>query len=111
MLKKVNNPEDESMLRIISITHQMSTLMERFFIDWLMEFVGDKLDRDQFGGQKGHSVSHYLIEIINFVSYNQDLSKPLTTLLAGVDLSKGFNKVDHCKLVTIFRRCKYRVGS
>ena len=78
--------------------------MERFVIDWLMEYIGDKLDRDQFGGQKGHSVSHYLIEIINFVSYNQDLSKPLATLLAGVDLSKGFNKVDHIKFVKFFSK-------
>ena len=99
--KTTNNPEDESMLRIISITHQMSTIMERFVIDWLLVYIGDKLDRDQFGGQKGHSIAHYLIEIINFVAYNQDLSKPLATLLAGADISKGFNKVDHCKLITI----------
>ena len=33
--------------------------------------------------------------------YNQDLSKPLATLFAGVDISKGFNKVDHKKIVTI----------
>ena len=68
----------------------MSTLMERFVIDWLLIYIGDQLDRDQFGGQKGHSVAHYLI---NFVSYNQDLSKPFATLLAGVDISKGFNNI------------------
>ena len=102
VLKKADNPQDESMLRIISITHQISTLMERFVIDWLLSYIGEQLDRDQFGGQKGHSIAHYIIEIINFVSYNQDLSKPQATLLAGVDISKGFNNIDHCKLVTLF---------
>ena len=102
VLKKVpSSPEDESQLRIISITYQLSTLMERFIIDWLMVYIEDKLDRDQFGGQKGHSISHYLIEITNFILYNQDLSKPLSTLFAGVDISKGFNKIDHRKLIII----------
>ena len=36
ILKKANNLEDESMLRIISITYQTSTIMERFVIDWLL---------------------------------------------------------------------------
>ena len=104
VLKKEIIPEDESMLRIISITYQLSTIMEQFVIEWLMVYIEDKLDRDQFGGQKGHSIAHYLIELTNFVLYNQDLSKPLATLLAAIDLSKGFNKVDHCKLVTILSR-------
>ena len=101
ILKKVNIPEDESNLRIISITYQLSTVMERFVIDWLMTFIQDKLDRDQFGGQKGHSIAHYLVEITNFILYNQDLSKPLSTMFAGVDIKKGFNKIDHKKLITI----------
>jgi hypothetical protein len=102
VLKKVtSSPEDESQLRIISITYHLSTLMERFVIDWLLYYIEDKLDRDQFGGQKGHSIAHYLIEITNFILYNQDLSKPLSTLFAGIDISKGFNKIDHNKLVTI----------
>ena len=74
--------------------------MEKFVLTWLHKYIGDKLDRDQFGGAKGHSVAHYLIEIINFILYNQDLSKPLATLLTAVDLKKGFNKIDHCKIVT-----------
>ena len=101
VLKKTNIPEDESQLRIISITYQLSTLMERFIIDWLMVFIEDKLDRDQFGGQAGHSIAHYLIEIKNFILYNQDLSTPLSTIFAGVDISKGFNKQDHNIIISI----------
>ena len=99
-LKKVDVPAYEGDVRLISITHFLSLQMEKFVLTWLHKYIGDKLDRDQFGGAKGHSVAHYLIEIINFILYNQDLSKPLARLLTAVDLKKGFNKIDHCKIVT-----------
>ena len=99
-LKKVEVLANEGDVRLISITHHLSLQMEKFVLTWLHKFIGDKLDRDQFGGAKGHSVAHYLIEIINFILYNQDLSKPLATILTAVDLKKGFNKLAHCKIVT-----------
>ena len=46
--------------------------MEQFVVMWLMEIVGDKFDFRQYGGMKGNSTSHYLIELINFILYNQD---------------------------------------
>ena len=94
-LKKVLNPENEESLRIISITNYFSLTYERFILKWLLEYIGDKLDPDQFGGNKGHSVAHYLIEIQNSILYNQDLENPLATILTGVDISKGFNKIEH----------------
>ena len=43
VLKKVTSlTEDESQLRIFSITYQLSTLMERFVIDWLLLYIKDK---------------------------------------------------------------------
>jgi hypothetical protein len=102
VLKKcTQEPENEDDLRIISLTNHFSKQMEGFIIDWLMEYIGDKMDRDQFGGQKGHSVSHYLIELINAIAFNQDLSSPHATMMAAVDLSKGFNKLDHTILLTL----------
>ena len=69
-------------------------------LKWLLEYVGDKLDPDQFGGVKGHAVAHYLIEIQNSIIYNQDLEKPFATMMAGVDISKGFNKIEHNECIT-----------
>ena len=99
-LKKINNPKDESDTRLIEITFYLSLQMEKFVIEWLHKFISEKLDRDQFGGAKGHSVAHYLTEIMNFVLYNQDLSEPLATILTAVDIHKGFNKIDHLITVT-----------
>ena len=85
-LEKVTNPANEGSLRIISITHHLSITYERFVLKWLLDYIGDKLDPYQFGGVKGHSVAHYLIEIQNFILYNQDLDKPQATLMAGIDI-------------------------
>ena len=46
--------------------------MEKFVVMWLLEIIGGKMDFRQYGGTKGSSVSHYLIEFINFILYNQD---------------------------------------
>ena len=100
-LKKVDNPKDEAETRLIEITYYLSLQMEKFVLQWLHRFITDKLDRDQFGGAKGHSVAHYLIEVMNFVLYNQDFSEPVSTIITAVDLHKGFNKVDHAKTITI----------
>ena len=47
--------------------------MERFVIKWLMEYLEEHIDWWQYGGLKGNSVSHYLIDFINFIQYNQDI--------------------------------------
>ena len=85
-LKKVDQPTDKADTRLIEITHYLSLHMEKFVLQWLLSFIQDKLDRDQFGGARGHSVAHYLIEVMNFVLYNQDLSEPVSTILTAADI-------------------------
>ena len=58
----------------------------------------DKNSRYQFGG---HSIAHYVIEESNFILYNQDLSKPMSTFFAGIDIQTEYYKFDHCKIVII----------
>jgi hypothetical protein len=74
--KSKGDPENEDILRIISLKNHFSEQMEGFVIDWLIEYIGNKMDRDQFRSRKGHSIAHYLIELINGIAYNSDLSKP-----------------------------------
>ena len=74
--------------------------MEKFVISWLMFHVGDKLDPKQFGGQKSNSISHYIIELINFILYNQDYNLPIGVLACAVDFSKAFNRQNHNILIT-----------
>jgi hypothetical protein len=54
----------------------------------------------QYGGMKGNSTSHYLIELINFILYNQDNKEATAVLACLVDFSKAFNRQDHSILIT-----------
>ena len=73
--------------------------MEQFIVSWLLDIIGDKMDFRQYGGMRGNSVCHYLIEFINFILHQQETDS--TAVLAClVDFSKAFNRQDHTILVT-----------
>ena len=65
-----------------------------------MEFIGPKLYKDQFGATKGKSITHYVIELVNFILFIQDLKSPRAVLCLTVDLYKAFNRVEHSDVVT-----------
>ena len=100
-LQKVSNPENEDQLRIISLTPFFSKVFEKFVIEWLVHYIGDKIDWRQYGGQKGSSIAHYLIEFITFILYNLDLKKNHAVLAILIDFSKAFNRQDHNILITL----------
>ena len=74
--------------------------MEQFVVMWLLEIIGDKLDFRQYVGMKGNSVSHFLIELINFILFNQDNKEPTSVLACLLDFLKAFNRQDHAILIT-----------
>ena len=94
-LKKVTVPETESDTRIISLTAFWSKSMEMFVMDWLNTYIGHKLDWSQYGGLKGSSTTHYMIDLVNFVLYNQ------ATLAILYNFSKAFNRVNHNIVISI----------
>ena len=74
-------------------------ITERSILRWMWPHIKEKMDRDQFGGLSNNSVSHYLIEITNFVLYNLDLPSPMASIATLIDFSKGFNRINHSILV------------
>ena len=87
-------PETEDDLRPISLTNFLSKIAGKFVIKWLLEFIGVKLDFRQYGGIKGNSITHYIIEFINFVLSNQESSEPTAILACMIDFSKAFNRLN-----------------
>ena len=81
-------------------------MTEKFVLRWMWPYVREHMDRDQFGGIAKNSVSHYLIEVTNFILYNLDLSTSCATMLTMIDFSKGFNRIHHGALVEEL----YRMG-
>ena len=70
-------------------------------LKWLLHYFSDKLDLCQYGVRKGSSISHYLIDFITFILYNQDLTEPLAVLAAMVDYKKAFHRQNHSILITL----------
>ena len=64
-------------------------------------YVEQYIDCWQYGGQKGNSVSHYLIDLINFVQYNQDLNDIQAVLAVAIDFEKAFNRQNHNILIEL----------
>ena len=67
---KVPLPQSEDDLQPISLTAFFSKVMEQFIVSWLMEIIGNKKDFRQYGGTKGNSICHYLIEFVNFFTFS-----------------------------------------
>ena len=88
-------------MRIISLTPFFGKLYEKVVLKWLLHFISDKLDLSQYGGRRGTSINHYLIDFITFILYNQDLKEPLAILAAMVDYKKAFNRQNHGILITL----------
>ena len=97
---KIPVPESEDDLRPISLTPFFSKVMEHFVVQWLLEVFGHKLDFRQYGGLRGNSINHYLIELLNFILYNQDSNEPTAILACLIDFSKAFNRQNHNLLIT-----------
>ena len=96
----IRNPPTKDDLRVISLTAFFSKVMEKFVVEWLMSYIKDKIDPKQFGGLKGNSISHYMIELINFILFNQDYNLPIAVLLSAINFSKAFNRVNHNLIIT-----------
>ena len=90
----------EDDLRIISLTPFFSKTFEQIVLDWLLVYVSDQLDPFQYGGRKGSSINHYLIDLISFILLNQDLPETRAVLATMVDFSKAFNRQNHHILIT-----------
>ena len=99
-IAKISQPQSEDDLRPISLTPFLSKVTEHFIAKWLLHHIGDKIDFRQYGGQKGNSVNHYLIELINFILYSQDSRDQVAVLACIVDFKKAFNRQSHEILVT-----------
>ena len=61
--------------------------------------MGPFLDPQQFGGRKGKSVVHYLLQFLKFVHTNLDKRQPHIVIAALTDLRKAFNRVDHTLVI------------
>ena len=98
-IPKIYPPSSEDELRNISCTPFFSKVYEAFLSDWLMPIVEPFLDPANCGGLRGTSISHYLVRLLHFIHMNVDKAEPHAVVMAMIDLSKAFNRVDHTLVI------------
>jgi len=93
-LPKQNPPRDiTSDIRPISLTASLSKALESFVLRWVLDLIDKKLDGKQFGGLRGKSTTHALIDMIHH--WISALDKGKSVRLLFVDYAKAFDDVDH----------------
>ena len=97
-IPKINPPRKiESDLRPISLTSTLSKVLESIVGTWILEFVRDKLDKQQFGAIKGRSTTHALVDILHH--WHQALDNSDSLRVVFIDYAKAFDHVDHSTFV------------
>ena len=103
-IPKTFPPESEDDLRNIAKTAFLSKVYESFLGEWLLKIIQPFLDPGQCG-LKGFSTTHYLIKLLQFVHATLDMKQPHAVLAACIDVSKAFNRVDHCLVIQSYPIC------
>ena len=62
-------------LRPISLTATLSKTCERFVADWLMQSIGETIDKRQFRSIKNSSTTHALLSLVHHLLNETDASK------------------------------------
>jgi len=83
----------ESDLRPISLTPTLSKILESFIGGWMLETVCSKFDPKQFGGLKGRSTTHALIDILH--QWHSALDGGNSVRVLFIDYAKAFDHIDH----------------
>ena len=91
VIPKVPTPGSLGECRNISCTPFLSKVLEGILLDDLRSEV--PVDLSQYGGIKGCSVDHLLIDL--FESVLEPLERGAPSLILGIDYEKAFNRLDH----------------
>ena len=103
IIPKVLSPQTKDDLRNLGLSVFFSKCLESVLVDWLWPVVSQFISRDQYGGQAGCGTYHYFVRLVNYIYTELDRDQARSTAVAAmaVDLSKAFNRLDHCKLITM----------
>jgi hypothetical protein len=88
----------EKDIRPISLTPTISKVLESIVGEWILNFVVSHLDKRQYGGIKGRSTTHALVDILHHWYQALDENKVVRVLF--IDYSKAFDHVDHTTFIT-----------
>ena len=101
VIPKKKMPEGLKDLRNISCTRFFSKVFESYIMENILEEI--TLKRNQFGGVKGCSTGHMLIEIWQDICENLEDYR-CGTVLTAIDYAKAFNRLSYQHCLDAFRK-------
>ena len=104
---KVFPPKQMKNLRSISGLTTLDMIQERLIAELIISDMKDNLDVSQYGNQKGISINHYLINMINQILTNANSkSTEVTAVLATlVDWKDAFPNKCSKLGIEAFQKC------
>ena len=100
-IPKKKMPESYADLRNTSCTKFVSKVFESFVLQFAMEEV--ELKNNQFGGVKGCSTAHMLIDITQEICHNAEDYRSATAISA-LDFAKAFNRLSYQHCLKAFKK-------
>ena len=83
------------------LTAVLSKLLKRIVEGWMVDLMFDKLDSSQYGGLKGLSTTHALVDMVHTWLLAAEERKVSHVVL--LDYRKAFDHVEHSVLIS---KCK-----
>ena len=97
-IPKIKPPKSiEQDLRPISLTPTISRIFESIVGKWMLDAIGDKFDKKQFGAIKGRSTSHALVDIMH--KWHKAMDERNAIRVVFIDYAKAFDHVDHLTVI------------
>ena len=93
--EKVVNPTLLKHLRKISLTSEFSLVFEGILKDWIMEDIAPKIDKGQFGNQKGTGTEHMMVKLMDRLLDLLDKNNNRSAVIASlIDWASAFDRQD-----------------
>ena len=99
-IEKIPNPASINDTRSISKSPFQCTL-KKIVVKWHLFLIEPQIDWGQYGGMRGCSISHLMVELLTFVHFNVDIRSRQGITLTAIDYSKAFNCQNHKNFLTI----------
>jgi hypothetical protein len=87
----------EADIRPISLTPIISKILESYVGQWILTYVTGYLDRRQYGGIKGRSTTHALVDMLHH--WHQALNENKNVRALFIDYAKAFDHVNHTSFI------------
>ena len=101
-IPKTISPGSLDDIRPISMTTLWSKMLETYLARFTMEETKDNWSHNQYGGRKGASTDHVLIEVWDRILSGLEHNKAV--VLAGIDFSKSFSRCSYQQILEAYTK-------